>query len=150
MNTAQVYDVVCIGNYTKDTIITPAGTTHVDGGAVNYAAQALALHEAGAIVATYPVSTGVTSDPKYATPPDLYRVQSQDKGPLESAPGVFVSDIVMFDLGRGNGIHSLPVDASGSILDPTLGKPVTAGCVRVAESARVFEFAQIGMRIWIH
>jgi sugar/nucleoside kinase (ribokinase family) len=42
MNTAQVYDVVCIGNYTKDTIITPAGTTHVDGGAVNYAAQALA------------------------------------------------------------------------------------------------------------
>jgi sugar/nucleoside kinase (ribokinase family) len=34
------YDVVYIGNYTKDTIISPAGTKYVDGGAVNYAAHA--------------------------------------------------------------------------------------------------------------
>lgn len=34
------YDVVCIGNYTKDTIVTPSGTSHVDGGAVNYSAHA--------------------------------------------------------------------------------------------------------------
>lgn len=42
MNAFPIYDVVCIGNYTKDTIITPSGTTYVDGGAVNYASQALA------------------------------------------------------------------------------------------------------------
>lgn len=36
------YDVIYIGNYTKDTIISPAGTKHVDGGAVNYAAHAAA------------------------------------------------------------------------------------------------------------
>jgi sugar/nucleoside kinase (ribokinase family) len=36
------YDVLCIGNYTKDTIISPAGTKNVDGGAVNYAAHAAA------------------------------------------------------------------------------------------------------------
>jgi sugar/nucleoside kinase (ribokinase family) len=40
MEPAQVYDVVCIGNYTKDTIITPAGTRYVDGGGMNYAAHA--------------------------------------------------------------------------------------------------------------
>lgn len=34
------YDVLCLGNYTKDTIISPAGTTYVDGGAVNYASHA--------------------------------------------------------------------------------------------------------------
>ena len=34
------YDMVCIGNYTKDTIISPAGTKYVDGGAINYAAHA--------------------------------------------------------------------------------------------------------------
>ena len=34
------YDVLYIGNYTKDTIISPAGTRIVDGGAVNYAAHA--------------------------------------------------------------------------------------------------------------
>lgn len=42
MNITQVYDVVCIGNYTKDTIITPSGTRYVDGGGMNYAAHAAA------------------------------------------------------------------------------------------------------------
>lgn len=40
MNSNHQYDVVCIGNYTKDTIVTPAGVNYVDGGAVNYAAHA--------------------------------------------------------------------------------------------------------------
>ncbi len=117
---------------------------------IDLARQTLALHERGTVVAEYPVSTGVTTDPRYATPPDLYQVQRKDKGPVESVPGVFVSDIVLFDLGRGNGIHSLPMDAQGKVLDSTVGTPVTAGCVRLAEAARVFEFAQIGMRVWIH
>ncbi len=42
MNDRILYDVVCIGNYTKDTIVNPAGTAYVDGGAVNYAAHAAA------------------------------------------------------------------------------------------------------------
>jgi sugar/nucleoside kinase (ribokinase family) len=36
----QSFDVVSIGNYTKDTIVTAAGTTHADGGGVNYSAHA--------------------------------------------------------------------------------------------------------------
>lgn len=36
------YDVLYIGNYTKDTIVSPSGTKIVDGGAVNYAANAAA------------------------------------------------------------------------------------------------------------
>ena len=42
MTTNNVYDLLCIGNYTKDTIITPLGTKYVDGGAVRYAAHAAA------------------------------------------------------------------------------------------------------------
>ena len=38
----KTYDVLCVGNYTKDTIISPLGTRFVDGGAVNYAAHAAA------------------------------------------------------------------------------------------------------------
>lgn len=41
MKNNKVYDVVCVGNYTKDTIVTPSGTTYVDGGAVNYSAHAI-------------------------------------------------------------------------------------------------------------
>jgi sugar/nucleoside kinase (ribokinase family) len=42
MKPSKVYDVVYIGNFTKDTIITPAGTRYVDGGGMNYAAHAAA------------------------------------------------------------------------------------------------------------
>lgn len=37
------YDLVTIGNYTKDTIVSKAGTRHVDGGGHSYAAHAAAL-----------------------------------------------------------------------------------------------------------
>jgi lipoprotein-anchoring transpeptidase ErfK/SrfK len=117
---------------------------------VDLAKQTVILHESSSVIAEYLASTGVTSDPKYATPPGLYHVQSKEKGPIESVPGVFVSDIIMFDILNGNGIHSRPMDAKGNILDATLGQPATAGCVRVGESARVFEFARLGMWVWIH
>ncbi len=40
MAPSQTFDVLCIGNYTKDTIITPTGVRYVDGGGMNYAAHA--------------------------------------------------------------------------------------------------------------
>ncbi len=39
---SELYDIVCIGNYTKDTILSPAGTRYVDGGGSRYAAYAAA------------------------------------------------------------------------------------------------------------
>jgi sugar/nucleoside kinase (ribokinase family) len=36
----QRFDVATIGNYTKDTIVTAAGTSYADGGGVNYSAHA--------------------------------------------------------------------------------------------------------------
>lgn len=39
----DAYDLVTIGNYTKDTIVTQASTRHVDGGGYSYAAHAASL-----------------------------------------------------------------------------------------------------------
>jgi sugar/nucleoside kinase (ribokinase family) len=39
---STLYDILCLGNYTKDTIINPSGTRYVDGGGMNYAARAAA------------------------------------------------------------------------------------------------------------
>jgi len=36
----EIFDVAYIGNYTKDTIVSPAGESHVDGGGAHYAAVA--------------------------------------------------------------------------------------------------------------
>jgi len=55
MNTSQIYDVAYIGNYTKDTIISPAGTMYVDGGGMNYAAHAAARLGLKVAVVTAPV-----------------------------------------------------------------------------------------------
>ncbi len=49
MHRKNTYDLVCIGNYTKDTIISPSGVKYVDGGAINYAAHA--AHQLGLKVA---------------------------------------------------------------------------------------------------
>lgn len=43
------YAVIYAGNYTKDTIITPDGTSHVDGGGMNYAASV--AHRLGILAA---------------------------------------------------------------------------------------------------
>lgn len=40
MTRADFYDLLCIGNYTRDTITSPSGVRYVDGGAMNYAAHA--------------------------------------------------------------------------------------------------------------
>lgn len=37
------YDIVIFGNYTKDTIVSPAGTRYVDGGGFNYGAHVAAM-----------------------------------------------------------------------------------------------------------
>jgi sugar/nucleoside kinase (ribokinase family) len=39
-NITNQYDIIFVGNYTKDTIITPEGIKYVDGGGMNYAAHA--------------------------------------------------------------------------------------------------------------
>lgn len=41
----RTYDLVTIGNYTKDTIVSAAGTRHVDGGGYSYAAHAAHLKD---------------------------------------------------------------------------------------------------------
>ena len=41
-NQHKRYDVASLGNYTKDTIVTTAGTVFADGGGFNYAAHAAA------------------------------------------------------------------------------------------------------------
>ncbi len=43
METNTKYDIAIMGNYTKDTIVSPAGTRMVDGGGFNYGAHAAVL-----------------------------------------------------------------------------------------------------------
>ncbi len=117
---------------------------------VDLTRQLVVLHADGGIVSSHAAASGRTDVPGAATPPGLYRVQILQKGPIENVPGVYVGDIVIFDAWNGIGLHSRPMDAAGNLLDATLGEPVTAGCVRVGDSAVVYEFARLGTWVWVH
>jgi hypothetical protein len=67
-------------------------------------------------------------------------------GPELSAPGVYFRYVVIFDWKHGNGFHSLPMDDKGNFLDPTISRPASAGCIRVAESTTLYNFAALGMK----
>jgi len=117
---------------------------------VSLGEQEVLLHDGDEIVGEYPVSAGVGTSPEITTYPGAYQVQAMWRGPEETVPGVFVKDIVVFDWEHGNGFHSLPMDKDGKILDPTLGKPASAGCIRLADSEAFYQFAEIDMKVVIH
>ncbi len=117
---------------------------------VDLALQIVRLRLGQEVIAEYPASSGVATSPETATTPGVYSVQQMIKGPIENVPGVFVSDILIYDMLNGMGIHSIPMDEGGRPLDSTLGVPASAGCVRVGVADAVFAFARLGMVIWIH
>jgi lipoprotein-anchoring transpeptidase ErfK/SrfK len=117
---------------------------------VDASAQMVRLHDGDRVLGEYLAATGVNTSPETTTYTGVFQVQQMMEGPVESVPGVYVTDVVIFDLYHGNGLHSMPMDKDKNILDDTLGKPATAGCVRVGESAVVFEFARLGMKVWVH
>ena len=88
----KVYDIVCIGNYTKDTIVSPAGTTYVDGGAVNYSAHAAACLGVKVAVVTHLASeddrvvekftlSGIDCQPKYTPVSTCMRLEYPTTNP---------------------------------------------------------------------
>jgi lipoprotein-anchoring transpeptidase ErfK/SrfK len=112
--------------------------------------QTVILHDGDSIAGEFTAAAGVGTSPETTTYPGEFRVQTMMPGPVESVPGVYVTDVVIFDWQHGNGFHSRPVDKDGNILDATLGKPATAGCIRLAESGELYRFARLGMRVVIH
>lgn len=113
-------------------------------------AQKVRLYEGLTLVEEYPASSGVNQDPQTTTYLGIFEVTSKYKGPIQTAPGVYVTNVLEFDPEHGNGIHSLPMDKDGNILDDRLGQPVSAGCVRVGQVTSVYDFAHLGMTIWVH
>ena len=81
-------------------------------------------------IGTYLAASGVATATETTTAPGTYQVQQMIEGPIENVPGVWVADIVIFDYFGGIGIHSMPMDANGRVMDDRLGSPVTGGCVR--------------------
>lgn len=112
--------------------------------------QTAYLWQGDQLQASLPIASGIGNSATTTTYTGEYEVESMYPGPEQTAPGVYVRDIVIFDWEHGNGFHSLPMDAKGNILDSTIGRPASAGCIRVAESAILYDFTELGMKVLIH
>jgi len=117
---------------------------------VDLSDQVVILHDGDVGSSVLSMSSGVGGSPQTTTYVGRYTVGLMDPGPDETAPGVFVANIVLFDFEHMNGFHSQPMDADGTILDDTLGEPASAGCIRLADSRRLFDFARIGTPVIVH
>jgi hypothetical protein len=118
---------------------------------VSLSDQLVRLCEGNQMAGEYLVATGAADRPETTTFPGLFTVHNKDKGPVYlSQFDVYITDWVGFDQEHANGFHSLPKDKIGRILDDRLGQPVSHGCVRTAQSAAVYDFAAIGMKVWVH
>ena len=118
---------------------------------VSLSDQLVRLCEGSQMVGEYPAATGAGDRPETTTWPGLFTVRDKNKGPVYlSQFDVYVSDWVGFDQEHAIGFHSLPKDRSGRVLDDRLGQPVSHGCIRMARSAKVYDFAAVGMKVWVH
>lgn len=117
---------------------------------VDLAQQTVRLWRGDTMAGEFIAASGVATSTETTTRPGVYRVQQLIAGPIENVPGVWVEHIVIYDYFAGAGIHSLPMDAAGRVLDDRLGVAVSAGCVRVGDSAPVYDFARLGMTVWVH
>ena len=79
----KTYDVLYIGNYTKDTIVSPSGTRIVDGGAVNYAAHAARRLGSSVAVVTH------------LSPEDAHVVQKFSEAGIDCFPRYTTSSTLM-------------------------------------------------------
>ncbi len=99
----------------------------------------------------YLAATGIGDHPDTTTFPGLFTIYEMNLGPLHlSEYDVFVTDWIGFDREHHNGFHSLPLDATGRVLDDRIGQAASHGCVRTHQSSQIREFAEFGMSVWVH
>ena len=91
--------------------------------------QIVRLHTGNQVVGEYLASTGVNTSPETTTYTGLFEVQQMLRGPVESVPGVFVTDVVIFDMTHGIGFHSKPMDKAKNIFTRFNKLPEAMCCI---------------------
>ena len=117
---------------------------------VSLAEQTAYFWKDGQLVRRLAIVSGAGTSPETTTYPGEYRVCEKERGPRETAPGVFVRDIVIFDYPHRTAFHSASMTADGQLLEDTVGHTATAGCIRVRDSDFVYRFIDADTQIVIH
>jgi hypothetical protein len=111
------------------------------------------LMDGNTIVKTIgPVAVGaqINTGAFESTQTGLFHVYNKIAGLQYDAPyQTYISDWVGFDPDKANGFHSFLKDAAGKVVDPATGR-ISNGCIRTGEAPALYEFAEIGMPVFVH
>jgi hypothetical protein len=61
----------------------------------------------------------------------------------------YISHWVGFDPDKANGFHSFLKDQDGNVVNAGTGR-VSNGCIRTGSPEEIFDFAQVGMPVYVH
>jgi hypothetical protein len=105
-----------------------------------------AMREIGPIAVGREVDTG-----RYeSTQTGLFAVYVKTAGLTYDAPyDTYIDWWVGFDPAKDNGFHSFLLDEKGNTVDASTGR-ISNGCIRTGQAQAIFEFAEVGMPVWVH
>jgi lipoprotein-anchoring transpeptidase ErfK/SrfK len=116
---------------------------------VDLSSQTMTLYKDGINKGNYLVSTGSSY---YPTPTGEYKINSKTLKAYSAKYDLYMPYWMAF-IGSSYGIHELPETSSGiKEGESSLGVPVSHGCIRlgVGAAARVYQFAPVGTKVYIH
>jgi hypothetical protein len=85
-----------------------------------------------------------------STQTGLFAVYTKRAERTYDAPyDTYIAWWVGFDPAKDNGFHSFLQDEQGNTVDASTGR-VSNGCIRSGQAAAIYEYAEIGMPVWVH
>lgn len=85
-----------------------------------------------------------------STQTGLFYVYEKRAGLTFDAPyNTYIDWWVGFDPAKDNGFHSFLLDKAGVVVDASTGR-ISNGCIRTGNPKLIFEFAEVGMPVWVH
>lgn len=85
-----------------------------------------------------------------STQTGLFHVYQKTAERTYDAPyNTYIEWWVGFDTEKANGFHSFLEDAQGKVVDGSTGR-ISNGCIRSGQAQMIYQFAEIGMPVWVH
>lgn len=104
------------------------------------------IREIGPVGVGVQIDTGVYE----STQTGLFHIYNKTAGLTYDAPyDTYIDWWVGFDPDKANGFHSFLLDAKGNVVNAATGR-ISNGCIRTPDPKAVFEFADVGMPVFVH
>ena len=104
------------------------------------------LKEIGPVAVGKQVDTGAYE----STQTGLFNVYVKTAPMTFDAPyNTYIQWWVGFDPAKDNGFHSFLLDKDGKVADASTGR-VSNGCIRTGGAEEIFNFAEVGMPVFVH